>query len=74
MNCSVNAWINSVLYESAYTISDIDSDDSVCIVYSIKQSNNYKNYEINYEVLVGWNPTNATRNNVGMKPQLFVHV
>ena len=53
MNCSVNAWINSVLYESAYTISDIDSDDSVCIVYSIKQSNNYKNYEINYEVLVG---------------------
>ena len=34
---SVNTWINSVLYESAYTVSDLDSDDSVCIVYCIKQ-------------------------------------
>ena len=48
---SVNAWINSVLYESAYTVSDLDSDDSVCFVYFIKQQYNSKFYD--YKVLVG---------------------
>ena len=67
---SVNAWINSVLFESNYTCSDFDSDDSWWCVSSNKQLNQSMPY---LKTVSGVKSKMVQFNSFGRNPQFFAH-